>query len=225
MRLLLDRGWAFAALPSHDAQSIGGILSTDVHGTGRDWGFVSEAVARLKLIDANGTVHTCEPKDDLFRAAIGGIGAVGVISEVTVQAVPKFNVRTEIRTVEPGLRRRAISMATREKRTSKSLPVSLYQQMPDQHLELSQQAEVFSSTMREFIAISLDAWLAPHDRQLHGLQRTAAEVIELQSRVEKGHRPGNERATKHSTERFTIYIRSWNSLFRSTTDSRSLNDT
>jgi FAD/FMN-containing dehydrogenase len=52
VRLLLDRGWAFRALPSHDAQSIGGILSTDVHGTGRDWGFVSEAVVRLKVIDA-----------------------------------------------------------------------------------------------------------------------------------------------------------------------------
>ncbi|MDQ3603137.1 MAG: FAD-binding protein [Actinomycetota bacterium] len=33
--LLLDEGLAFSALPSHDAQSIAGILSTDVHGTGR----------------------------------------------------------------------------------------------------------------------------------------------------------------------------------------------
>src|SRR5215211_1011417 len=35
--LLLDEGLAFRALPSHDAQSIAGILSTDVHGTGREW--------------------------------------------------------------------------------------------------------------------------------------------------------------------------------------------
>ena len=49
--LLLDEGLAFSALPSHDAQSIAGILSTDVHGTGREWGFVSESVVRLKLID------------------------------------------------------------------------------------------------------------------------------------------------------------------------------
>ena len=34
--LLLDEGLAFGALPSHDAQSIAGIISTDVHGTGRD---------------------------------------------------------------------------------------------------------------------------------------------------------------------------------------------
>src|ERR1041384_6637013 len=40
IRLLLNEGLAFRALPSHSAQSIGGILSTDVHGTGRDWGWV-----------------------------------------------------------------------------------------------------------------------------------------------------------------------------------------
>src|SRR5215217_8099134 len=46
--LLLDEGFAFSALPSHDAQSIAGILSTDVHGTGREWGFVNESVVGLK---------------------------------------------------------------------------------------------------------------------------------------------------------------------------------
>ena len=46
--LLLEEGLAFRALPSHDAQSIAGILSTDVHGTGREWGFVNESVVGLK---------------------------------------------------------------------------------------------------------------------------------------------------------------------------------
>jgi FAD/FMN-containing dehydrogenase len=35
VKLLAEDGLALAALPSHDAQSIAGILSTDVHGTGR----------------------------------------------------------------------------------------------------------------------------------------------------------------------------------------------
>ena len=38
IKALMANGLAFAAQPSHDAQSIAGILSTDVHGTGRDWG-------------------------------------------------------------------------------------------------------------------------------------------------------------------------------------------
>ena len=96
--LLLEEGLALSALPSHDAQSIAGILSTDVHGTGREWGFVSESVVGLKLIDGEGEVHECGPEDDLFAAAIGGIGAVGVISEVVVQAVERFDVEQRVET-------------------------------------------------------------------------------------------------------------------------------
>jgi FAD/FMN-containing dehydrogenase len=96
--LLLDERLAFSALPSHDAQSIAGILSTDVHGTGKEWGFVSESVVRLKLIDGHGEVHECGPADDLFEAAIGGVGAVGVISEVVVQGVERFNVEQKVHT-------------------------------------------------------------------------------------------------------------------------------
>ncbi len=92
IKFLLDKGLAFGSLPSHNAQSIGGILSTDVHGTGRDWGFVSQLVVSIKVIDGLGNVHVCLPSDDLFKAAIGGIGGVGIISEVVVQAVDRFNV-------------------------------------------------------------------------------------------------------------------------------------
>jgi len=92
VRTLLADGLAFKAMPSHDAQSIAGILSTDVHGTGKDWGWVSELVVGLKIIDGLGNVHQVGPTDDLFKAAIGGIGAVGVIAEVTVEAEARFNV-------------------------------------------------------------------------------------------------------------------------------------
>jgi hypothetical protein len=95
-RLLLEHGLAFEALPTHDAQSIGGILSTDVHGTGRDLGFVSQQVVKLKLIDGTGQVYECGPDDDLFRAAVGGTGAVGIITEVVVQAVDRFNVEQKL---------------------------------------------------------------------------------------------------------------------------------
>jgi FAD/FMN-containing dehydrogenase len=103
VKLLSDEGLAFEALPSHDAQSIAGILSTDVHGTGKiygteeeKWGFVSESVVNLKLIDGRGQIHECEPSDDLFKAAVGGIGAVGIITEVVVQGVPRFNVEQKV---------------------------------------------------------------------------------------------------------------------------------
>jgi hypothetical protein len=91
-KALLEEGLAFEALPSHDAQSIAGIISTDVHGTGRDWGFVSESVVSLKIIDGQGEIYECKPTDDLFKAAIGGVGAVGIISEVVLQGIDRFNI-------------------------------------------------------------------------------------------------------------------------------------
>jgi FAD/FMN-containing dehydrogenase len=112
--LLFDDGLAFRALPSHDAQSIGGILSTDVHGTGREWGFVSESVVGLKLVDGRGEIHECGPDDDLFRAAIGGVGAVGIITEVTVEGVERFNVEQKVETADVSFVERNLDRLLRE---------------------------------------------------------------------------------------------------------------
>jgi len=104
VRLLFDEGLAFRALPSHDAQSIAGILSTDVHGTGnvlgtgQDWGFVSQSVVGLELVDGRGDAHECGPADDLFKAAVGGVGAVGIVTEVVVEGVERFDVEQKVQT-------------------------------------------------------------------------------------------------------------------------------
>ncbi len=89
---LFRLGLALRSLASHDAQSIGGILATDVHGTGRDPAHLSDQVIGLRLVDGTGTVHALGPDDDLFRAAVGGLGAVGIITEVTIQCVEAFNL-------------------------------------------------------------------------------------------------------------------------------------
>lgn len=106
IRLLSDEGLAFRALPSHDAQSMAGILSTDVHGTGNalggveEWGFVSQSVVGLRIVDGRGEVHECGPDDDLFKAAVGGLGSVGVISGAVVEGVERFNVEQRVRTMD-----------------------------------------------------------------------------------------------------------------------------
>jgi D-arabinono-1,4-lactone oxidase/FAD binding domain len=99
-RLLWKQKLALIALPSHDAQSIAGLLSTDTHGTGRQQGFVSQSVMRLKIVDAHGDVLECAPDDDLFRATIGGIGAIGVIIEVVLRVVERFNIETVVKIVD-----------------------------------------------------------------------------------------------------------------------------
>ena len=95
------RGLTLRSLASHDAQTIGGLLATDVHGTGREPAHLSDQVVGLRLVDGTGTIHALGPDEDLFRAAVGGLGAVGIITEVTVQCVEAFNLvqATDVRSV------------------------------------------------------------------------------------------------------------------------------
>jgi len=160
VKILLDDNLAFGALPSHDAQSIGGILSTDVHGTGRDWGFVSQWVVGLKIIDGKGNVHQCQPSDDLFKAAIGGVGAVGIITEVVVQAFDRFNVEqkfemSNIAFVENNLDR---LLQTNEHLSLYLFPFSDKCQISTWNR--TPRNKSFLGPLREFIAISFDALLS-----------------------------------------------------------------
>jgi FAD/FMN-containing dehydrogenase len=159
-KILLADGLAFAALPSHDAQSIAGILSTDVHGTGRDWGFVSELVVGLKIVDGNGVVHACVPGDELFAAAVGGVGAVGIIIEATVQAVDRFNVEQRVELSEL-----PIVEANLEALLQQHTHLSLYlfpftERCQINTWEPTAKKQSFLGDFREFVSISVDAWMA-----------------------------------------------------------------
>jgi FAD/FMN-containing dehydrogenase len=160
VKLLAQDGLAFAALPSHDAQSIAGVLSTDVHGTGRDWGFVSSSVVRLKLLDGNGAVITCEPADDLFKAAIGGVGAVGIILEVTVQGVPRFNINQRVDICDLEEVRRSFNrlIATNDHFSLYLFPFTSQCQVNTWNR--TDQPHSPYADLREFVNISLDALLA-----------------------------------------------------------------
>ena len=156
-RLLLEHGRAFEALPSHDAQSIAGILSTNVHGTGRDWGFVGEMVERLRIIDGTGAIHEVTPEDDLFRAAIGGIGAVGIISEVTVRTVPRFNVEQCFKLVKLAEVRANLDALLAE---NKHLSLYLFPFADVCQVSTwnpTDKPQSFADDLREWIAISFDA--------------------------------------------------------------------
>ena len=91
-RALWSAGLGLPVLGSTDAQSIGGLVATDLHGTGRDHGFLSEQFLSLRIIDASGEAKTVRPGDPLFHAAIGAIGTCGVVSEVELQLVDAFRL-------------------------------------------------------------------------------------------------------------------------------------
>ena len=91
-RALWSAGLGLPVLGSTDAQSVAGLASTDLHGTGRDHGFLSEQILSLRVIAADGTAQTVGKGDPLFHAAIGSIGTCGVIAELELSLVDAFHI-------------------------------------------------------------------------------------------------------------------------------------
>jgi FAD-linked oxidoreductase len=96
----LDRlGLAMTNLGDIDAQTIAGAISTGTHGTGARFGGISTQVTALELVQPDGSVVSCsaEERPELFAAARVGLGALGVISTVTLRTEPSFVLAAEER--------------------------------------------------------------------------------------------------------------------------------
>jgi L-gulonolactone oxidase len=93
-RRLWDLGLALPNLGDIAYQSIAGAVSTSTHGTGVRLGGLATQIAGLTLVDGGGEVRVASPAvdPDLFNAARVGLGAVGLLSTVTLQTVPAFNL-------------------------------------------------------------------------------------------------------------------------------------
>ncbi len=92
-------GLAMANLGDIDAQTLAGALSTGTHGTGARLGGLATQVTSLELVLADGSVVTCSAttRPELFAAARIGLGALGVITSVTLRCVPSFTLRADER--------------------------------------------------------------------------------------------------------------------------------
>jgi L-gulonolactone oxidase len=91
---LAERGAALENLGDIAYQSVAGAIATATHGTGRAFGNLATRVVGLRLIAGDGSVRSCSAEVDteVFSVARVGIGALGVVSEVTIQCVAAFNL-------------------------------------------------------------------------------------------------------------------------------------
>jgi L-gulono-1,4-lactone dehydrogenase len=97
-------GLAMPNLGDIDAQTISGAISTGTHGTGARLGGIATAVAGLDLVLADGSVISCsdDKNPDLFAAAAVSLGALGIISTVTLACVPAFTLAADERPMRLG---------------------------------------------------------------------------------------------------------------------------
>jgi len=91
---LARHGLAFENLGDIAYQSIAGATQTATHGTGAAFRNLSAAIIGMRIIAGDGTVHDCSDGHDadLLEVARVGLGALGVLSTVTIQCVSAFNL-------------------------------------------------------------------------------------------------------------------------------------
>jgi L-gulonolactone oxidase len=89
---LARTGWALTNLGDIDRQTVAGALATGTHGTGARFGGLATQVRALELVTPAGEVLHCDGTrhPEVFAAARVGLGALGVVTAVTLQAEPAF---------------------------------------------------------------------------------------------------------------------------------------
>ena len=85
---------AFPVLGSISNQTIAGAISTSTHGTGVGFGSLSCLVEEIELVTPGGEILqlSATRHPDVFNAARCGLGAIGVITEVTLHLAPAFDL-------------------------------------------------------------------------------------------------------------------------------------
>lgn len=97
-RALDERGWALPNMPGVSHATIAGFLSTGSAGGSVTHG-LHDAIVALRIVDGTGTARAFSRDDDAdaFYAAGVALGLAGVVSTVTLQCEPRYDVIGEER--------------------------------------------------------------------------------------------------------------------------------
>jgi alditol oxidase len=92
---LHEKGFALHNLASLPHTSVAGACATATHGSGVKNGNLATAVAGLEVVIADGTIVSLSKEQDEERlhAAVVGLGALGVVTKVTLAVQPTFSMR------------------------------------------------------------------------------------------------------------------------------------
>jgi len=90
-----NKGFALHNLASLPHISVAGACTTATHGSGEKNRNLASAVSALELVTASGDLVRLSRRSDgdTFRAAVVGLGALGVITSVTLDMQPTYQVR------------------------------------------------------------------------------------------------------------------------------------
>jgi xylitol oxidase len=86
-------GFALHNLGSLPHISVAGACATGTHGSGRGNGNLSTAVAALTMVTADGELVRLRRGEADFAGAVVGLGALGVVTDLTLDVEPTYEVR------------------------------------------------------------------------------------------------------------------------------------
>ena len=92
------RGYALHNLASLPHISVAGGIATATHGSGIHNGNLATAVAGLELVTADGELlsFSHEKDGDRFLGMVVGLGAVGVVTSVTLKSLPSYQMAQSV---------------------------------------------------------------------------------------------------------------------------------
>jgi xylitol oxidase len=93
LAVLLDaQGLALHNMASLPHISVGGSVATATHGSGMKNGNLATAVRAIEFVAADGSVHhlSREKEGDRFAAAVVGLGALGIVTHITLAVQPRY---------------------------------------------------------------------------------------------------------------------------------------
>jgi alditol oxidase len=96
---LVDReGFALHNLASLPHISVAGAIATATHGSGVRNGNLATAVVGMKIVNANGEekAYSAKTHGDDFAGMVVGLGALGVVTELTLKLQPRYDMRQRV---------------------------------------------------------------------------------------------------------------------------------
>ena len=93
-----SRGFAVHNMASLPHISVVGACATGTHGSGNRNGNLSTAVRAMEMVTADGSMVTLsrEKIGDMFPGAVIGLGALGVITKITLEVEPRFQMTQRV---------------------------------------------------------------------------------------------------------------------------------
>jgi alditol oxidase len=95
-RLLQEAGWALSNLPSLPHISVAGSVATATHGSGNANPSLASAVTAVSMVTGTGDLVRIDHNSPEFAGAVVHLGALGIVTELTLSIEPTFELRQDV---------------------------------------------------------------------------------------------------------------------------------